>query len=143
MFVSCAGKKLLWQIGFGSWLTVCIVSAAIAETVYRCDDGQGRTLFQQIPCAGSSEKMEVKVDNSIWAPVDHAGKIIARGVKKPKRQPRITRAQSDKQKKACWKADQKIQRIQWKLRKGYTAAQGERLRQQRREAEDYKRDFCQ
>ena len=142
MLVFKTGKKLLWLMVFGCWITVCVTPLSAGETVYRCTDEQGRVLFQQTPCAEKGEVIDIEVDSSIWSPVTNAKKILAKGVKKPRKKTRVSRTRSNSQDKVCWKNKQKLERIHWKLRKGYKPAQGERLRQQRRELEAYKKEFC-
>lgn len=117
-----------------------------ASAVYRCPDADGAVLFQQLPCSAGS-KVELDVGTTEW--VNTPASSSARNKPKPKKkrasattQRRLTQ-DNKKQQQACWKARQRIEKIEWDLRKGYKPSRGERLRQQRRQQKDYRRQFCQ
>lgn len=112
--------------------------------VYRCSDETGGVLFQQTPCAGGHQ-VELDVPDTEWvaAPKSKRKKRSARFGKSDSRAAlsRAARAE-ERQQKACWRAEQRIGQIEGTLRRGYSPAQGERLRRQRREQQDYLRTFC-
>ncbi len=146
MFVHGTGKRLPSVLLFGLYLTLFCNAGHAGETVYRCPDAQGHIQFQQHPCSGDAgEEIYVEAESKIWAPVPNAREIISEGSarqNKPRKKGSTRRGKSSGSDKSCWKAEQKIERIQWKLRKGYKPAEGERMRQQRRELEEYLRRFC-
>jgi hypothetical protein len=114
--------------------------------VYRCPDVGGAVLFQQLPC---SEGSEVRLDVGTTEWVNTTAKPSARSKKSKSKKKSDTAATqrklaqaNKKQEQACWKARQRIEKIEWDLRKGYKPSRGERLRQQRRQQEDYLRQFC-
>ncbi|MCW8907497.1 MAG: DUF4124 domain-containing protein [Sedimenticola sp.] len=112
--------------------------------VYRCTDEAGGIMFQQIPCADGSEvHLDVPVTEWVAAPRSNREKRSGHSGKSGS-QAALSRAAraEERQHKACWRAEQRIERIEGTLRRGYSPAQGERLRRQRREQQDYLRTFC-
>lgn len=135
--VSGPGIGLLFWIG-------CALSGLVDAAVYRCPDGSGGVLFQQQPCP-QGEEVELDIRTTRWVaspPLDLSDRRPARaGGGERAALARVARAER-KQKQACWRARQRIERIETELRRGYKPARGERLRQQRREQSDYLREFC-
>ncbi|TVO72394.1 DUF4124 domain-containing protein [Sedimenticola selenatireducens] len=116
------------------------------SAVYRCPDAEGAVLFQQLPCSEGSEiKLDIGATEWVNAPASSSPRS-KKSKSKKKRDTATTQrklAQAHKkQEQACWKARQRIEKIEWDLRKGYKPSRGERLRQQRRQQEDYLRQFC-
>jgi len=119
---------------------------AVAAKVYRCVDAAGHTEFRQTQCvSGSGQRLHVEAPKIGWlkSKVPPAGARPRPGGEQDGDADAPTDAsppQADEQR--CWRAQQRLQRIQWQLRKGYKRAQGERLRQQRREQESFVGRFC-
>ncbi len=113
-------------------------------TIYRCTAPDGSIEFRQIPCQGSdqAEKVELGPDNQGW----ESPPEVKRPTRKPKR--RNTRSAAERikaekqQEQRCWKKQQQLDKVRHRLRRGYKAGQGEKLRRQRDEAADYIRQFC-
>lgn len=124
-------------------LSILVWPQVGSSAVYRCSDEAGGVLFQQIPCAGGSEvDLDVPVTEWVAAPRSDRGRHSVRSAKSGSQAvSRATRAE-ERQRKACWRAEQRIERIDGSLRRGYSPARGERLRRQRREQQDYLRTFC-
>lgn len=116
-----------------------------ADSVFRCVDANGHTEFRQTQCeTGSGRRLQVEVPRIGWL--------------KPKTKrapaPRSSAEQAAEQETAdgslpvaggerrCWQAEQRLEAIQWRLRKGYRRAEGERLRQQRRQQQAFVSRFC-
>jgi len=132
---------------FGVLITLFSILAwpqAGSGAVYRCSDETGGVLFQQIPCAGGNEiELDVPVTEWVAAPKPTSKQRSGRSAKNGS-QAALSRAARarERQQKACWRAEQRIERIEGTLRRGYSPARGERLRRQRREQQDYLRTFC-
>ncbi|MCG8428311.1 MAG: DUF4124 domain-containing protein [Chromatiales bacterium] len=129
---------------FGLCLTLFSMPLLAGETVYRCRDDRGRVLYQQSPClSGSSEQVNVEVQSSAWLPVENAKKILAKPIKKKKRKQSFKGwKQRKKLEQKCARVEKRLERIQSKLRAGYKASQGNKLRRQREELEDFHYDNC-
>ncbi|WP_428623223.1 hypothetical protein [Sedimenticola sp.] len=120
--------------------------ATAVAGVFRCPDGAGGVLFQQVPCA-QGEEIKLDVHTTKWAksPLPRSRRQRSASSKTASRQhDALARAAQDarKQKLACWKAQQRVERIEAELRHGYKPARGERLHRQLREQSDYLREFC-
>ncbi len=141
----CSGRDLL---GVRYWGVITVFlglcwGMPVEATVYRCTDEAGGVVFQQVPCA-DGEVVDLDVRTTRWV----ASPKLERSSSPRKRKRRDADALSrkaraeERQQKACWRARQAVERISRNLRRGYTASQGERWRQRRREKEDYIRRFC-
>lgn len=132
---------------FGGWITLFMLlswSMQGSAAVYRCSESDGGVLYQQVPCVGGSEvNLETRTTEWVTAPTIRRDRRSGSSGKRD-RQAALSRAAraEARQEKACWRAEQRIDRIEWTLRKGYKPARGERLRQQRREKQAYLRKFC-
>ena len=133
----------------GGWLTLFILltlSVRAFAGVYRCPDASGGITFQQRPCPQGQE-VELDVQTTPWVaspklkPAKGKQTTGRRSKSDAAALARAARAQR-KQKQACWRARKQIEKIEWSLRKGYRPSRGERLKQRRREKEDYVRTFC-
>ncbi|MES9878643.1 MAG: DUF4124 domain-containing protein [Candidatus Sedimenticola sp. PURPLELP] len=120
--------------------------SAVADEIYRCEGEGGRAEFQQVPCADKSIKpleLSPQVVDWVAAPRLKSGSA---GGSKAKKSTRSRGSAAARKRTAtaekCWRNEQKLERIQWKLRKGYRPAEGERLKQRRRELEAYGKRFC-
>ncbi|MET0102060.1 MAG: DUF4124 domain-containing protein [Sedimenticola sp.] len=126
------------------WLMV--VTAASADTVYRCHDEQGGVIFQQLPCSGGlSEPVEITPQVVDWVGSREDGRGGKASLEPRKRQSRKRpkRARSKvASEKECFRNRQKLEQVQWKLRKGYRPAEGEKLKQRRRQLEAFDSRYC-
>lgn len=138
-------SRLVASVGWAVLLMALAVPAAGIAAVYRCPDGSGGVVFQQVPCV-QGEEVELDVRTTKWVaspkrPLPDRRRSSGSRSNDQAALARVADAER-KQKQACWKANQRIERIEAELRRGYKPARGERLRQQRREQEDYLREFC-
>ena len=128
---------------FGLSVTLSLVPASPAHGVglFRCVDADGQVTFSQTACSsGRVERVQVEVQNRGW--IKQTSKKRA---KRPSRdrEPAVQEAQVNRaQRERCWRAEKRIDRIQQRLRQGYRRAEGERLRRERREQEEYLSRFC-
>jgi len=125
-------------------------SVVLAETVIRCDLPDGRVSFSDRPCrSGIQEELKLE-DQKVGWEAPRTPLKIERKSKRERRQQakreaaalRMARKEKARKKKDCWKKKQQIERIQWRLRRGYKAGQGRTMRYKQRELEDYLREFC-
>ncbi|WPL13735.1 hypothetical protein Thiosp_03552 [Thiorhodovibrio litoralis] len=120
-------------------------------SVYRCTATDGSIEFRQFPCHGRDDSLLLEIDDrpSGWTPPDPADVFKD----EPERKPRSSSAESssDARKDAaadrrweekCLKKQHQIEQVNRKLRAGYTASEGQRLRHKRAEYEDYVKKFC-
>ena len=125
------------------------VGFADTVKVYRCRGQDGAVEFRQWHC-DQGLQAEVRVDTtpSGWVPprAKPASKRGGRGGKSrsasvPKDASRTARIKQSRAKE-CWRRKQKLEKLEWRLRRGYKAGKGPGLRRQRQEYEDYVRRFC-
>jgi hypothetical protein len=119
-------------------------AAAAVTSVHRCVKPNGQIEFRQTQCPPSTAEQEVTIQ-------DHrTGWVPPKGVKKPparRAKPRPTKTRDDsaarrRREERCWKKRQQLKDVNWRMRRGYTSAQGEVLRHKQRAYEDYLRQFC-
>lgn len=143
-------RKIRSQVAIvGLWVTLLIstmASGPAVSGVFRCPDGPDGVIFQQTPCAqGVEVELDVRTTKWVASPQgqssDRGPRSATAGSRDQAALARVARAER-KQKQACWKARQRIERVEAELRRGYKPSRGERLRQQRREQSDYLREFC-
>lgn len=130
---------------FAIALLPCTAGSAAAGSIYRCVDAAGHTEFRQTGCeSGSGRQLLVKTPKIGWLkpkPLSSAARPSGREeANEAVPQPETSAVSADQRR--CWKVRQRLQRIQWELRKGYQRDRGERLRQQRREQQDFLAAFC-
>lgn len=122
---------------------------ADAVTVYRCPQPDGSVAFQQTACH-QGEVLDVEVPATGWSGLRPEEKAQLNAEPKPMvaagKSPAAEGSQTDWQgkgdSKTCWGKRQRLEKTRAKLRRGYKPAEGERLRRQRDEYEEYLRRFC-
>lgn len=143
-------RKMTVTIAVPSLFFLLPAASLTADTdVYRCTTADDAIEFSQRPCANGEREQKVTVEDrkTGWVPstIRSAGKTRAAG--KPLSRKRRTgggetataRARRDER---CWKKRQLLEEVNWKLRRGYKAGQGTKLRRRRESHEDYIRKFC-
>ncbi len=117
-------------------------------TVYRCPGEDGTVEFRQVRCDGESYETVTITDHKVgWEAV--GTKAPARAAKKKKKRKKrapassaAVKASQAAGKERCFRTRQRLDRVEWRLRKGYKAGQGDKLRRQRREYGAFLREFC-
>jgi len=110
-------------------------------TLYKCLGPDGTPQFQQLQCT-TANGAEINLDTNVspWRQV--------RPVKKLRRKAEKSTAKKKGSRKktvsevSCWRAEKRKGDAVRKLRQGYKRSEGERLQQQRRDAEEYLQRFC-
>jgi len=140
------------------WLFLLLLGFSARADIYRCGGDFGEPSFSQRPCADGSTLVVQQVSPSATAasasglrPGERAWleqrKRAGRrhgGVKKPN--PRRTQAEARRVAKVqahrCRSKRRSLDAVKAKLRRGYKAASGEKLRRRRSAYEDYLATFC-
>jgi len=136
----------IWFVGVVAWVTLLwgLAPAYVySATLYRCPGVDGVPQFQQTRCAAGAE---VQLDDNAlpWRGVTTPKKTKKRRTKKKRSKATKKVAQKKRASEAaCWRAEKRRDKAARALRRGYKAGKGARLRQRRRDAEDYLRRFCQ
>ncbi|MBB1126356.1 hypothetical protein [Thiospirillum jenense] len=153
----------IWWINSGLIMTFLwlsgVIQAADSPTVYRCVTVDGRIEFRQYPCHGADTATQVDVErkSSGWVPPtpnqtkkydnksDKTGSQSNQSTNKKhsKKASDETQIGRSGESKKCWNKRQQIEEINWKLRQGYQADEGVKLRHRRKNYETYVREFCQ
>ncbi len=122
------------------------LSLPAAPQLYRCVDAAGNSMFQQTACLVGEQSIIEVVDTRVgWKP-PKASKKSAKVSKKPPLKPVRSIAKQArerrKQDKSCWRAEQNLEQVDRKLRRGYKASAGDRLRAKQERYESYLKEFC-
>lgn len=131
-------------------LILLISPNVCAETlVYRCFTPEGEVEFRQSPCSDDTEEQEIRIEDrkTGWEPshtkVERRSKGSTKSSSRKRKTDKDSRAAQAKREEKCWKKHQLLDKVNWKLRRGYKPATGVKLRRQRQEYEAYIRQFCE
>lgn len=127
-------------------LQACLLPATAG--IYRCDTPDG-AVFQDRPCgAGTAVVLDdsnyssgsgLRASERRWLKEQQARKSAK---PKPKAVSNRRSGERNAQARRCWKKQTRLEAVKARLRHGYKASQGDRLRRQRRNYEDYLSRFC-
>lgn len=131
-------------------LLLLVAGSLSADTsVYRCDTPDGVIEFSQLPCAEGANEQEIFIQDrkTGWVPNDTPSRRTTKKTGKPRNRKRkpagADRAAAQaRREERCWKKRQLLEGVNRKLRRGYKAGQGVKLRDRRRDFEAYIRKFC-
>ena len=122
--------------------------SVLAQGVYRCPQPGGGVLFQQFACE-QGEVIQVEPAVSGWIGLRAEERAGLEATRKPassasagRQQGSQTDWQSGDDGKDCRKRRDRLDKTQARLRRGYKASEGERLRRQRDEDRAWLRRFC-
>ena len=118
--------------------------------VYRCTQPDGHVSFQQGPCGGQGKRLEVGQVQSPWQPLRRSEEQLYRAYRKrdarrlavQRRAEQQARLQPQVEPATCYNKRHALKEVQARLRAGYGAEQGERLRRRRDYLEGYLRRYC-
>ena len=144
---SCRYRRAIAFAAAVSPLVLLPAADVVAQTsVYRCTAPDGAVEFRQLPCTDGSdeESLVIKDRKTGWIPAATGTKTKA--ADKPRKRatkssPKKDSSQSRREEQ-CWKKRQLLEEVNWKLRRGYKAAQGVKLRRRRQTYEDYIGRYC-
>lgn len=129
-------------------LLLLITGGLYADTsVYRCTTLDGAVEFNQFPCADGASEQEISIQDrkTGWVPSDTPRRQTTKKPGKSRNRKRKTSGADQaaaRREKQCWNKRQLVEEVNRKLRRGYKAGQGVKLRDRRRGYEDYIRKFC-
>jgi hypothetical protein len=135
------GIWLLWFMLLPVW------AGGAAAAVYRCK-AAGGVQFQDWPCGrapvvrGAPEAdpaQGLRRGELLWLRQRQRQAAVRAHRERPGKR---RRRRDDARARRCWARRQRLEQVADRLRRGYRAAQGERLRRQRRTLEDYLSRFC-
>lgn len=110
-------------------------SLAAERTIYRCETAAG-VVFADRPCGSDSEPYSPGLESVSVMTTVPAQDVPTRATAAPRRtpaEPKNTRAEN------CARLDESLRKIVSTLRAGYTARQGERLKQRKRDLDAQRR----
>lgn len=118
--------------------------------IRRCLDPQGNISFQFHRCEFSGEQLKIQTVTHGWtSPRPGEKRLLAHyQAQEAQRRERVrvarkkARMEAKTETKSCFSRRKSLERVETKLRRGYTAAEGMRLRAQREEYEEYLYQFC-
>ncbi len=154
MGIIATANSIRGLLVYGVLLVTCCRAAGPLQagvSVYRCTDSAGRVELRQTYCpSGDQQQLQVEIGNVGWVrskSTAGSGQMTGAKRKTGRRTSKSEKSEAPPPDEArqhrCWKAKNNLERIQRQLRQGYRPAQGEKLRQRRREQEQYLQRFCQ
>ncbi len=146
---------MAWKrsIGMVVGLGVLLPAAVTAVELYRCEDDGGAVSFQQTPCTGNGRRMTVGEVQAVWAPLRPGERSLVQSYRERDRE-RLARQRAAEraalrtqgqhlESSACFNKRHALEKVEARLRHGYPAGQGERLRRRRDYLEEYLSRYCQ
>ncbi|HMN44761.1 MAG TPA: hypothetical protein PKE27_09325 [Povalibacter sp.] len=126
--------RLAWIVVVGGFSLTGSVLAA-ERPIYRCETAAG-VVFADRPCGPDSEPYSPDLDSVSVMTTVPAQPVTTRAASSPRRtaiEAKDTRAE------ACARIDQSLRKIASTMRAGYSARQGERLKERKRDLETQRR----
>jgi len=140
------GRKLYKHRGLAALALIAYGSTAAASNsapqIFRCEL-QGRPVFSDRPCASApSTEVVLPTINSYHAdaPQSRSGNSSKiKGQSRPAKEAESIAAEQQRAKQRCQRLADQLVNIEHTMRTGYTAKQGERLRERQRQLEQRRR----
>ena len=137
-----------WVVGVMTLLPVVVQGVEL----YRCQDDAGTVSFQQSPCDGPGARVSVGEAQAVWAPLRPGERTLVESYRRRDRERlarqraaerEALRAQGQRlESSGCFNKRHALEKVEARLRHGYPAGQGERLRRRRDYLEEYLRRYC-
>ncbi len=132
------------------FLLLCPCLSVQAAQIYRCQQADGSISYQQQACSGTGEQVETGDAQTAWAGLRPGEKALYEGYRRRDRERlarrkaarKVARGKSSADVRVCFAKRQKLDDVNARLRRGYKAGQGEKLRRRRDNYEAYLRRFC-
>lgn len=126
-----AGLFLLSAGVLANYAQVSLAAESVGRTIFKCKV-DGVTTFSDLPCGqdAQSQALDPAAINTYVPPARVAGaqeRPLPSTSNKPPKPPREERSEA-KRKESCARYARSLKEIRSKLRSGYTAKEGERLR---------------
>lgn len=110
--------------------------------IYRCT-GEDGVIFTDRPCEGGANPHEIDDSRvTVYTPAPAAGRAASATPAKPSKAKRPTSgraADPDQQRSKCARLDQGLRDVRTKMRTGYGAREGERLKARQRQLNEQRR----
>ena len=136
-----AGFYSLILLMFCVFVATGYSSAVWSVELFRCTL-DGGIEFRQTPCpAGRQEKTVVVEQSRGMTPAEPALRLAPPKTAHQNKLPVRDAARKPNEEK-CWKLEQKLEKVEQRLRGGYKASQYRSLHRKQDEYEDYLRRFC-
>ncbi len=140
------------SICWGVAATLLLSGMAQGLELYRCRDDSGTVSFQQMPCAGSGQRMSVGEAQAVWSSLRPGERNLVESYRRRDRE-RLARQRAAEREalrtqgqhlesSGCFNKRHALEKVEAHLRHGYRAGQGERLRRRRDYLEEYLRRYC-
>jgi hypothetical protein len=119
------------------WLLLMLLASAsapagegAARSIFRCSVGD-TTVFSDRPCGADAEVHEMESSVNTYTPSEIEPRSSRPAAKRPRADAQAERRAADQAKRAqtCQRIEQSLRDIRSRMRAGYTASEGERLRE--------------
>lgn len=136
------------QWAFAVAFLFSVNSSTVAdEQMFRCVEANGSLSFQKTRCAGQGESIEVGSVQGGWTSLRSGEKALLkayrdRDAKRKQRSRKVAKKTKPAETTTCWNKRKRLEAVSAKLRRGYKPSQGEGLRRQRENYEEYLEKFC-
>lgn len=120
---------------------------SVAAQIFQCTDAAGRVSYQDTACEGDSRAIR-QLETSPTQGLRDGERAWLKALKaRPttvaaKTSRKAPASEAQQQEKACWKKHRQLDTVRAKLRRGYKASEGGKLRRRRRGLEDYLFRYC-
>ncbi len=126
------------------WLAMAVVPIEATAGIVRCVTANGQVEYRESPCPdGSGREVEIRDERIGSVAPKPRHKLRRRSAKA-----RATRRERARKKKpqvsdlGCWRKRRALEAVERRLRRGYRAGEGVRLRERRDDYEDFITRFC-
>jgi len=136
------------QWAFAAVFLFSVNNIAVAdEQLFRCVEANGGISFQKIRCTGQGEPIQVGSVQGGWTSLRSGEKALLktyreRDAKRRQRTHKVVKKTQPAETTTCWNKRKRLDAVKAKLRRGYKPSQGEGLRRQRNNYEEYLEKFC-
>ena len=124
-----------------------LLGAPVGAQVFQCTDSKGAVSFQDTACDSGSRVLRrsqpagvagLRNSERAWLK-----QLKHRQAARPnKAVPKSRKKERARQQQACWKKQTQLDEVRARLRRGYKASQGDKLRRRRRTYEGYLSRYC-
>jgi len=141
-------RVIFIRAGVGALLWSCVVQvgpARAADPFYRCTEPDGTVVFSDTPCGRNATAFEQPHAPRVGTRLVDPAAVFPREAPSDKRRrsgSKSAKRSPEQQEYNCRKKERRLDTVNARLRHGYKRAEGERLRRQRVELEDYIDTYC-
>lgn len=135
------------RVSLALFCVTCVLSVPVGAAIHKCITEQG-TVYQDRSCDGGTSVVAndggysngsgLRASERRWLR-ERAEKSTRKPVAAKRR---VSRTDNKAQLRRCWERKTRLEGVRARLRRGYKPSQGDKLRRQRRNHEDYLARFC-